>query len=828
MGDPSFAEEDRISTIVEQGPGAPPFALRAGPYASHALRVLSFRGRETLSRPFSFDITLAAELEVDDSTVEAELIGKPACLTLLADDSGPRFVRGILASIEARGVVQRGRHTYRVQLVPRLWLLEKRKTSRIFQEQTVPEIVRAVLGEAGFAQAWKLLGKYRPRTYCVQYQETDLAFVSRLLAEEGIFYFFDHGDGEATGETVTFCDDAHMYPAIEGDPELCFRDGEGSEGLLAAEHHVQRFTRRRALVPSSVLRRGYDFRRPVLDLKATATLPDAAGEPSPERASAEIYEHHNEDERPNIDGATVAVELEQHRSHASVAEGATACRRLVPGFRFQLVDHPIDRLDQEYVITAVAHEGVAPSVAKPGEPVYGNVFECLPAETPARPARPERSIQQVTETAIVVGPEGHEIHTDEHGRVKVQFPWDREGQRNEHSSCWIRVAQAWAGTGWGAQFIPRIGMEVIVTFLGGDVDRPLITGCVPNAINVPVFSLPGNKTKSGIRTQSSPGGAGFNELSFEDASANERIYLHAQRDLDEEIERDHTRLVRGSERTQILGGRVDIVCGDARSAVNGEVEERIAGNRTTQIEGSRLEVVTGNADERVSGMRVTRVEGREKRDVQGNADFAHAEDLTLRVHGCMTTLVGEYEKKRSWLTHAEGTATLSSLDATCVSSEGELVLRVGKSSIRITEDRIELIAPAISVKGEGAGLTVDDAGLALGSKGDAQLMVGKKLVIKTSDGASVAMEKEVQVQGAKILLNSPASATDSPAPEPEPPTKVELVDQEGNPLGYQRFVVVQEDGTEISGITDKDGKAEVDLVAGATIVFPELSETEAK
>ena len=246
-----------------------------------------------------------------------------------------------------------------------------------------------------------------------------------------------------------------------------------------------------------------------------------------------------------------------------------------------------------------------------------------------------------------------------------------------------------------------------------------------------------------------------------------------------------------------------------------------------QIEGNRVDVVTGSSDERISGMLVTRVEGKERRCVEENADLEYAEDLTVRVEGCMTTLVGKADKKRSWATHAEGTAKLSSLDSTEIVSEGELVLRVGKSSIRITEDKIEIISAAITAKGAGAGLSVDDAGMALSSKADATLIVEKKLTIMTRDGASLSMEKEVKIDGKKILLNSPDVAEDPPPKEPEPPTNVELTDEEGKPLAYQRFLVVMDDGSEVSGMTDSEGKADVDLSSGGTVTFPDLSEAAA-
>jgi type VI secretion system secreted protein VgrG len=512
----------RIPSTSPNETAVAPFELSAGPYESPALAVLSFRGREAISRAFSFEITVAASPEVDSATIEPDLLGRPACLTMQAGASAPRLVRGVVAAVSALSVAHGGRGVYRLRIVPALWVLKKRTTSRIFQDKTVPEIVAAVLDGAGVSYALCLIGKYRPRTYCVQHRETDFAFVERLLAEEGIFYTFDHGGPDAKTETVALSDSARLYPAIDGDAALAYRPHDGVAGMALGERHVQRFELGRSLRPTSVFRRGYDFRRPALALEAEGKLSDlGGGEPT----RAEVYEHHEEDEEPNVRQETVTAELEQHRANVEVGHGESGCRRLVPGARFTLCDHDLGRLDREYVVTDIKHTGWDPQAAAQGQAVYANTFECVPATVAARPRRPARALQQVTETALVVGPEGQEIYTDEYGRVKVQFHWDREGRRDERSSCWIRVSQAWAGSGWGFEFLPRVGMEVVVTFLGGDVDRPLITGCVPNAINKPPFRLPEHKTQSGIRTQSTPGGDGFNELMFEDLKGLEQINL---------------------------------------------------------------------------------------------------------------------------------------------------------------------------------------------------------------------------------------------------------------------------------------------------------------
>jgi type VI secretion system secreted protein VgrG len=333
-----------------------------------------------------------------------------------------------------------------------------------------------------------------------------------------------------------------------------------------------------------------------------------------------------------------------------MAAGEGGCSDLSPGHRFALHDHPAAQLDGTYVVTRVEHRGQTHPEAGRAFRVYWNEFECAPSEMTYCPPRPKRKSVQVALTATVVGPPGEEIWVDAVGQIKVQFHWDRDGTYDDRSSCWIRVMQPWAGAGWGHQFIPRVGMEVVVVFEGGDTDKPLVLGSLYNGTHPMPFKLPEDKTRSGIRTESSRGGGGFNELSFEDAQAREQIYVHAQRDLDEVVRRNHTLLVQNDELIRILQNRVD--------RVEKNLEEYVSGDHKSRVGGHRVDVVEGNEDRRVSGMLVTRVEGKERREVQRNADLVYAEDLTTRALGNVTTIVGKSPKKRSWVTHAEGTAEL--------------------------------------------------------------------------------------------------------------------------------------------------------------------------
>jgi type VI secretion system secreted protein VgrG len=827
-------------------------------------KVHVFTGRETISEPYAFDVVVTSDL-TDDEEVERLALGQRAVLSWNIG-MAPRAFYGIVAAVKLEEIHEAAPRSarYHMRLVPRLWLLKRKRRTRIFQQMRVRDVVDAVLGEAGIAARWALLREYPVREYCTQYEESDYRFITRLLAEAGIYFFFPEGpldeDGAAAadalipGDSVIFGDDTSGYAPIGVDE----RDAPGPGGAApslyflemqqtTASHadKVTRFSPRTTVRASTATFRDYDPERPMARLVSSAQSteifpsPDApavdpavaaftsAGTGAP--SGLEVYEHHGPFLFPKWGFAKdeAALILRQKRRRASVASGESGCPDLAPGHRFTLENHPGAHLNQEYVVTTVEHRGEARPQGEGEWRTYRNTFTCAPAEITYIPPRPKRRSVQVALTATVVGPPGEEIHVDAMGQIKVQFHWDRDGAYDDRSSCWIRTMHAWGGAGWGAQFIPRVGMEVVVVFEGGDTDKPMVLGSLYNGTHPPPFVLPGDKTRSGWRTQSSPGGSGNNELSFEDAAANEQIYVHAQRDLDEVVERNHTLQVRGDESVRVLGSRVDIVEGDVIARVGGNEEAQVTGDQTSQVDGNRIDVVTGNSDERVSGMLVMRVEGKERREVQESADLGYADDLTVRVKGCMTTLVGKADKKRSWVTHAEGTAKLSSLESTEVSSEGELLLRVGKSWIRITDEKIELVSPAVTVKGAGAGISVDDAGLALSSKDEAQLIVEKKLVIMTKDGASLAMGKEVKIDGKKILMNSPEQAEDPPTKEPGPPTKIELKDQDGNALAYQRFLVIVDDGSEISGMTDQDGKAEINLKNGGKVVFPDLTKVEA-
>jgi type VI secretion system secreted protein VgrG len=807
------------------------YELSTERYPAGELSVVSLRGVEQLSRPFSFEILLFGA-SIDAASLERDLLGQRATLWMRGSDEEERAVHGVVRRLEAEGISGGGehRHRFRVWLAPRLWLLGRGRNSRIFQDKTVPEIVATVLGASRVDHVFRLARTYAPRRYCVQHQESDLAFVRRLLAEEGIFYAFEHPP-EGDREVVVFCDDAHLCAPIAGAPALVFRDGGGMKEL---DEDVRRFRVSRRVEPGATRLREFDFLRPSLDLHAVAEAPAPDGAFDPSRLH--VYDHHGEFEGVAVDAATAARHLEQHRARAWVGQGESRCRRLLPGQVFTLTGDALAALDGRYTVIGIEHEGRTPEAARAGgeaPEVYKNRFLCVPADVTPRPRRPKRRLQQVMETAIVVGPAGQEIHTDEHGRVKVQFHWDREGARNEHSSCWIRTMQAWAGTGWGFQFIPRVGMEVMVMFLAGDADRPMVIGATYNAEHPPPFPLPSSKTRSGIRTQTSRGGGGYNELSFEDRAGHERVHLHAQKDHEVVVKHDQTTRVGNHRTEQVSGHRFTVVTGNNLMSVGGNLTQSITGDEARAVEGSRswavqgnaADVVHGRADVRVAEDLQTRIGGRERREVQGTTDVLLEDDLTLRVHGCSTTLVGQHDQRRSYVLHVEGVTELSGTGATEITSEKGLVLRCGKSSIHLTPERIEVTSPTIVLQGSGGSVALGDDQVKVKARSKILGLSDDKILFKAS-GASVRLDADARIDGSQVKLKSPDSASDAASDRHLEPTKIELVDDHGDPIPHQRYLVVLGNGEERSGLLDEHGKAEIELDESAQITFPGLSSVE--
>jgi len=571
--------------------------LSVGPLAADELRVARVQGREALSEPFVAEVDF--EPTGDEPLATADLAGEEAQLTFTRPDGTERFVHGVAEVVELRGV-REGQPYYRLRLVPRVALLAHRRNSRVFQEQTVPEVVEQVLSEGEVELRLDLQGSYAPREYCVQYRETDLSFVSRLLAEEGITWFFEQADG---AHTLVLCDTPQSFADIPGDPVIPFRPPQVA-GEATEDEHLSAYSRTGRVRTDKATLRDYDQKRPALDLTAEAEEGDAA---------LEVYEYRLRYADPGELKRLAGSRLEQSRVAASLFEGEANSLRLAPGFCFEPSEHADDAMNLRLQTSSLDYLALRPE-QQGQEAAVGLLFRCrFLAQESGTPYRPPRALAKPVvvgaQTAVVVGPSGEEIHDDKIGSIKVQFHWDRKGEKDDHSSCFVRVAQRWAGPGWGASFVPRIGQEVLVRFLEGDPDRPLVVGAVYNGKNAPPIALPDDKTRSTLRSDSSPGDDGYNELRFEDLKGSEEVYVHAQKDETIAVENDKRQKVGADESLEVAKDRTQQVKGGQSLRVAVNDASAVEGNRSLTVQQSRGTLTGMSHDETVGGSQSITVGG---------------------------------------------------------------------------------------------------------------------------------------------------------------------------------------------------------------------------
>ena len=514
---------------------------------AHDLQVLEFSGHEAISQPFVFELELVSERP--DLDLES-LLHQAAFLALSPAGNG---IHGQIYRV-AQGESGQRLSRYHVTLRPQLAYLALRSNQRIFQHLTVAKIIGQVLEEHGIqanAYHFQLGSIYPEREYCVQYDETDLHFVQRLCEEEGIHYHFQHS---TDGHVLVFGDDQTPFPKLA--PTAYQQDS----GLVADTPAIKRFGVRVETRTSRVTRRDYDFEKPKLLMEA-----EARSEFAPD---LEDYDYPGRFVDRKRGKHLSQRALERHRHDFEQAQGESDQTLLVSGHFLAFTDHPRPSWNDLWLLTEIHHQGKQPQVLEesitdfgsqhgqpplpPGEgwgegkagnadfiQGYRNHFTATPWAVPYRPSleHPKPRILG-SQSAVVTGPAGEEIHCDQYGRIKVQFFWDRIGAADDKTSCWLRVSSSWAGDRYGAIAIPRIGMEVLVTFLEGDPDQPLVSGCLHHAAHEVPYDLPANKTRSVFKTLSSPGAGGYNEVRIEDKKGEEQIYIHAERDWDENIEHD--------------------------------------------------------------------------------------------------------------------------------------------------------------------------------------------------------------------------------------------------------------------------------------------------
>ena len=583
------------------------------PLGPDKLLLVGFTGQEAVSRLFSFQLDMIAENDTDIAF--DKLLGQKIIVRLNLPEDKERYFNGICKRV-SQGEQGNDFTSYRMEIVPQFWMLTKRAQSRIFQQKSVPDILKKVL--EGLDVTYEIQGNFQPRDFCVQYRETDFNFASRLMEEEGIFYFFKHSDG---GHQMVVTNSSSSHSDLPNGSTIIYEEIEGGG---RDEDRIYDWEKAQEWRSGKYTLWDHCFELPHKHLEAEANIIDSvqAGKVSHKLKVAnndklEIYDYPGEYAQ-RFDGVqpgggdragdlqkifqdnkrTVDLRIEEEAATGLLIQGASSCRDFVSGHKFTLQRH--FNADGAYVLTSVGHSARQSGDYRSGSGDfhYTNSFTCIPSALPFRPQRlTPKPVVQGTQTAIVVGPSGEEIFTDKYGRVKVQFHWDRDGKNNEESSCWVRVGTPWAGKQWGVIHIPRIDQEVIVDFLEGDPDQPIIIGSVYNAREMPPYKLPDEKTKSTVKTRSSKQGSSdnFNEIRFEDKKGSEQIFINAEKDMDTRVEND--------DRQYVKNDRHIMVKNDHREKIDNDMSIQI-GNNLDEKTGTKFAHEAGQEIHLKAGMKV--------------------------------------------------------------------------------------------------------------------------------------------------------------------------------------------------------------------------------
>jgi type VI secretion system secreted protein VgrG len=640
-----------------------------------SLVFMSMTGEEEIGRLFEFNV----EVYGLEKKVQADkLLGKPATVTLDLEEKGKRHFHGFICSFAYLGRVapfsEYGR--YRMTLRPWLWFLTRISDCRIFQNEKIPDIVMKIFRENGFSDFRDTLthkGDYKPREYCVQYRESSFSFVSRLMEQEGIYYYFDH---EESKHTLVLADS----PSHEPFPGYAdFQFGSPDSRASWRGDWLDGWSTATQIQPAVVSLNDYDFQDPKKMM--LSTQPGAP--PHTDHNSYEVYDYPGEYVEGRAEGMRYAgLRMEELTAQYEQAEGHGYVRGCAPGHTFTLKDAYVHAHDKEWLVIAAKYDLSGDADTQ----MFSVTFRAMDNSKQYRaPAHTPKPIVYGSQTAKVVGKANEEIWTDEFNRVKVKFHWDRYAKGDETSSCWVRVSQAWAGPLWGSIYTPRIGQEVVVDFLEGDPDRPLITGRVYNKDNMPPY--PGKPTQSGFKTHSTKdaGDDNFNELRFEDDKGKEHIFVQAERDL-------HTK-VKNDEFHEVLMFRKKTVGKDETTDVGGSRKETVGKDETITIGGTRKENVKGDEIIDITGLRKESVGKDETVTVGGQRKVTISKDDTLIVEGALHITVTKEE-------HIGVGKELQ------VTAADKITFKSGAATITMKKDgTIDISGKNISVNGQELNLT---------------------------------------------------------------------------------------------------------------------------
>lgn len=698
------------------------------PLGTDVLLLQSFMLKEELGRLFTINVDLASEQDIDF----AEILGQNISIRLDLQEEN-RFFNGYITSI-SQAVNEGQFHRYHATIHPWLWMLTRTSDCRIFQEMTVPDIINEVCNGLGFSDIEsKLTADYRTWEYCVQYRETDFNFISRLMEQEGIYYYFTHEEGK---HTLNLADSSSSHSPLEGGADIDYHPL--SEGEAHDEVCINRWFFSQKIQPGTCVLTDYDFKFPKTALEVDAKIAKDHSE-----SEYEIFDYPGEYVVSGDGDNYVRTRIEElHTQHAQ-AQGQGNVRRIGCGALFTLANFTRKDQNREYLLVSVTHnfQGDDFEAGSGGSSSYTNSFSVVASDVVFRPARmTAKPVVQGPQTAVVVGPGGEEIYTNEHGQVKLQFHWDRYGESNENSSCWVRVSQLWAGKTWGGIHIPRIGQEVIVEFLEGDPDRPIVTGRVYNGDQTPPYDLPANKTQSGIKSRSSQGGSGanFNEIRFEDKMGEEQVYVHAEKNQDNIVENDETTFV-GHDRTEDIGNDETITIGNDRTEKVGNDETITIGHDRTELVGNDEGITIGNNRTEKVAVNETINIGSNRSVTIGNSKtetVAVSKTETIGVDKKLTIGVAYQVSVGAAMNETVGAAKAQEVGATKSTKVGGNVSETygASQTVTISKDLTESIGDnnTVSVGKDqtikvGKNLVID---------------VGDQIVIKTGK-ASITMKKTV-------------------------------------------------------------------------------------
>jgi type VI secretion system secreted protein VgrG len=721
------------------------------PAEGQSLIFRAMTANEELGRLFRYDLELLSQ---EPNLKATDLLGQPMTVHLEVRGGDIRHFNGYVTEFSLAGSA--GNYAlYHLTLRPWLWFLSRTANCRIFQGKSIPDILKLIFRDHGMTDFEEALaGTYAARDFVVQYRETDFNFVSRLMEQEGIYYFFKHDDGK---HTMVLADSYSAHDPAPGCDSLPYFPPD--EHRDDAIDYVDRWETSHQVQTGAYALTDFDFHRPHASLLTKLSVPNEHP-----KADFEVFDYPGDYALTNNGQDYVRIRLEEINTDFARADGETNARGLLVGSLLTLTEHPVEEQNREYLVVSGRHRMRTHDPESghelPDEEVYRCAFRVIESSRPYRPARITRKpVVHGPQTAIVVGKSGEEIWTDDFGRVKVKFHWDRFAKGDETSSCWIRVAQVWAGGGWGGIHIPRIGQEVIIEFLEGDPDCPIITGRVYNADNMPPYALPGNQTQSGLKSHSTKGGSAsnFNELKFEDKKGSEQVHFQAEKDLETLVKNNESHTV-GAARTISVGATENhTVTSDRTKTVNANETTTIAINRTETVGAdetitigvNRTETVGAAESITIGATRTTTIAAMDTLAVGGAQNIAVGGLRDVNVGGAESIIVGA---ARSVVVGAVHSTTVGG-NRTSAIGGNETVQVAGNRANKVGGDDALSAGKKIGI-GAGQEIVISSGSATVTLKKSGEILIkGKDITVEGSGKITIKAGPEVIIKGGKVGIN---------------------------------------------------------------------------